>query len=114
MKKLEEDGLLDVYDKAGNFEFRVLKKDLDERLSTDMHKASISIPVCCQVLTIHGSADEIVPAEDAQEFAKRIPKHTLRIIEGADHNYKLQQNELAALVVSFLLGNIHAQRSSSL
>lgn len=102
LKKLEQEGVLDVFNKAGDFEFRVLKKDLDERLSTDMHTACLEIPETCRVLTVHGSADEIVPSEDAQEFAKRIRNHVVHIIDGADHNYKQQQLEIATLVVNFL------------
>jgi alpha/beta superfamily hydrolase len=57
------------------------------------------------VLTIHGSADELVPVEDAHEFAKRISNHVIRIMEGADHKYKLQQQEIAALILDFLQSN---------
>lgn len=55
-----------------------------------------------RVLTVHGSADEIVPAEDAKEFAKLIANHKLCIIEGANHNYTKHQSELASIVLDFL------------
>jgi len=38
-----------------------------------------------RVLTVHGSADEVIPLEDAKEFAKIIPNYKLEIVEGADH-----------------------------
>jgi pimeloyl-ACP methyl ester carboxylesterase len=58
------------------------------------------------VLTIHGSADELVPIENAHEFAKRISNHVIRIVEGADHKYKLQQQEIVALILDFLQSNL--------
>ena len=56
----------------------------------------------CRVLTVHGSADETIPVEDALEFAKIIPNHKLHIVEGADHNYTSHQTELASVVLSYL------------
>ena len=56
----------------------------------------------CRVLTIHGSGDEIVPTEDAMEFAKHIFNHKLHIIEGADHEYTSHQNELSSVVLNFV------------
>lgn len=59
----------------------------------------------CRVMTIHGSEDEIVPLEDATDFAKLIPNHTLQIIEGADHGYSNHQAELGSLVLDFIISN---------
>lgn len=56
----------------------------------------------CRVLTIHGSKDQIVPVEDALDFAKFISNHELRIIEGADHEYTSHQDELISLVLEFI------------
>jgi len=49
--------------------------------------------------TIHGSADEIIPVEDAYEFAKLISNHKLRVIEGANHCYTAHRRELSDAVV---------------
>ncbi|MCI27166.1 alpha/beta-hydrolases superfamily protein, partial [Trifolium medium] len=54
------------------------------------------------VLTIQGSSDEIIPVQDAHEFAKIIPNHKLHIIEGADHAYTNHQDELSSVAVSFI------------
>ncbi|KAI7741576.1 hypothetical protein M8C21_019853 [Ambrosia artemisiifolia] len=54
------------------------------------------------VLSIHGSADKIVPMDDAMEFAKRILNHKLHIINGADHEYTCHQNELASIALDFV------------
>ena len=54
------------------------------------------------MLTVHGSADEVIAIEDALEFAKIIPNHKLHIVEGANHNYSSHQAELASVVVDFI------------
>jgi len=40
--------------------------------------------------------------EDALEFAKIIPNHSLHIIEGANHSYTSHQTELAAVVLKLM------------
>lgn len=55
-----------------------------------------------RVLTVHGSADEVIPVEDALEFAKIIPNHKLQIVEGANHSYTSHQTELASIVLDFI------------
>ncbi|CAI0627957.1 unnamed protein product [Linum tenue] len=65
------------------------------------------------VLTIHGSADAIVPAGDASEFAKVIPNHKLHIIQGADHGYRSHQTELASVVLEFVKSRLQQQDRSS-
>jgi hypothetical protein len=52
--------------------------------------------------TVHGSADEIIPVEDAYEFAKHIPNHKLHVIEGANHCYTAHRKELSDAVVDFI------------
>ncbi|BBN05237.1 uncharacterized protein MPTK1_3g11480 [Marchantia polymorpha subsp. ruderalis] len=106
MKTLEQEGFLDVKDKAGNVEYRVTLKSLEDRLSTDMDGASKAISKDCRVLTVHGSQDEIVKIENAHDFAKRIPNHTLRVFDGAGHNYEGDRKKLADLVLEFIQGNV--------
>lgn len=55
-----------------------------------------------RVLTVHGTADEVIPVGDAKEFAKMIQKHRLKIIEGANHGYTFHQDELVSAVLPFL------------
>ncbi|KAF2302707.1 hypothetical protein GH714_001300 [Hevea brasiliensis] len=55
-----------------------------------------------RVFTVHGSADEIIPVEDALEFAKIISNHKLHIIEGANHSYTSHQAELSSAVLNFI------------
>lgn len=54
------------------------------------------------MITVHGSVDEIVPVEDAREFAKFIPNHRLQIIEGANHGFSSHQDELVSAVLPFI------------
>lgn len=53
-------------------------------------------------MTIHGSADEMNPVNDALEFAKITPNHELHIIEGANHFYTSHQAELASVVLNLV------------
>lgn len=102
IQRIKKDGFIDVVDKTGKVAFRVTEESLMDRLNIDMHAACLSIDKECRVFTVHGSADEIIPVEDALEFAKLIPSHKLHIIEGANHCYTEHQEELATTVVDFL------------
>lgn len=64
-------------------------------------------------MTIHGSGDEIIPVEDALEFAKIIPNHKLHIIEGADHGYTSHQAELASVVLEFIKESLKQDKAAS-
>jgi len=64
-------------------------------------------------LTVHGSADEVVPVSDALEYAKIISNHKLQIIEGADHRYISHQAELASIVSSFIKKALEEDREKS-
>ena len=55
-----------------------------------------------RVLTVHGSADQVIPVQDALEFAKIIPNHKLHVVEGADHGYTSHQAELVSVVLNFI------------
>ncbi|XP_077212636.1 putative uncharacterized protein YDL057W isoform X1 [Tasmannia lanceolata] len=107
MKRIKKDGFIDVKDKTGKVEYRVTEESLMDRLTTDIHAACHSIDKDCRVLTVHGSVDEIVPVEDASEFAKRIANHKLHIIEGANHGYSSHQIELASIVLDFIRDGLH-------
>ncbi|KAJ0964495.1 hypothetical protein J5N97_025633 [Dioscorea zingiberensis] len=112
MQRIKTHGFIDVKNKSGKVEYRVTEESLLDRLSTDMRAACTCINKECRVLTVHGSADEIVPVEDAKEFAKLIPNHKLHIIEGANHNYTSHQIELASTVLDFLKHDHQAPSSS--
>lgn len=55
-----------------------------------------------RVFTIHGTADEIIPIEDAFEFDKIIQNHKLHVVEGANHCYTSHQTELASIVLNLI------------
>lgn len=105
MQRIRDDRFINVSDKRGKFMYRVTEESLMDRLSTDMHAACLSIDQNCKVLTVHGSEDEIVPTEDALEFAKYITNHKLHIIEGADHRYASHQFLLARILLEFVTFN---------
>ncbi|CAH2072969.1 unnamed protein product [Thlaspi arvense] len=100
-KRIKENGFIDVRNRKGKFQYRVTEESLMDRLTTSPHEACLSIPENCRVLTVHGSADKIVPETEASEFAKYIKNHTLRFVEGADHEFTSHQHQLASTVLSF-------------
>ncbi|KAH6761690.1 alpha/beta-Hydrolases superfamily protein [Perilla frutescens var. hirtella] len=101
-ERLKKDGYVDVKSKSGEVEYRLMEESMMERLNTDMHEACLSIDARCRVLTVHGSADEVIPVGDAKEFAKMIRNHRLEIIQGADHGYSSHQDELVSVVLPFI------------
>lgn len=105
LRRIKENGFIDVKNKKGEIEYRVPEISLMDRLTTDMRAECQLIPQSCRVLTIHGSADKIVPVEDAMEFAKLIANHKLHVIDGADHEYISHQDELASNVLNFVEEN---------
>ncbi|CAN0915085.1 Putative uncharacterized protein YDL057W [Linum grandiflorum] len=109
LERIKKEGFIsiDIKNRAGEVvKFPVTEKDLYDRMNTDMHEACQQIDKNCSVLTIHGSADETVPVEDALEFAKVIPNHKLHIVEGADHGFSSHQPELASLVIEFVKSSL--------
>ncbi|XP_006357701.1 uncharacterized protein [Solanum tuberosum] len=99
---IKKDSFIDVKNRAGNVDYRVTEESLMDRLNTNMHDACLQIDKGCRVLTVHGSADEIIPVEDALEFDKIIPNHKLHIIEGANHCYTSHQAELTPVILPFI------------
>lgn len=108
--RLKQHGHIDVFNRKGKFEYRVTEESLKDRLTTDIHAVCLLIQQECRVLTVHGSMDKIVPAEDASEFAKFIPNHKLHIIRGANHEYTSHQGELTSVVLDFLRENFDAEK----
>ncbi|CAI0627954.1 unnamed protein product [Linum tenue] len=113
LESIKKEGFIDVKNEAGEVKYRVAEEDLMDRLNTDMHKACQQINEDCSVFTIHGSADEVIPVEDAWEFAKIIPNHSLRIIGGADHRYSSHQTELASVLLEFIKSRLQQQDKCS-
>lgn len=102
MEQIKENGYIDVKNRKGEVEYKVTQESLTERLNTNMHEACLSIDKNCKVITVHGSADEVIPVEDAHEFAKIIPNHRLQIIEEANHGYSAHQDQLVSAVLPFV------------
>ncbi|KAK9811419.1 hypothetical protein WJX72_003691 [[Myrmecia] bisecta] len=92
--------------RAGRFKMTITQQDVQNRLSTDMAAAARAIKKS-DVLTIHGSADVMVPVEDARLFAACIARHTLLIIDGADHSFTPPHADvLVAEAVRFLTNHV--------
>ncbi|XP_022133532.1 uncharacterized protein LOC111006085 isoform X2 [Momordica charantia] len=113
LQRIKQEGFIDVKNRRGKFEYRVTEESLMDRLTTDVRASCLSIHGDCRVMTVHGSMDEIVPADDALEFSKSIANHDLCIIERADHDYTSHQGELASVVVNFVKENLHLHKDMS-
>ncbi|XP_010503363.1 PREDICTED: uncharacterized protein LOC104780562 [Camelina sativa] len=100
LERIKQQGFIDVGD--GKSGYRVTEESLTEKLNTNMHEACLKIDKECRVLTVHGSGDEVIPVEDAKEFAKIIPNHKLEIVEGANHCYTENQSQLVSAVMEFI------------
>ena len=66
-----------------------------------------------RVFTVHGSADEVIPVEDAYQFSKIIRNHKLHIIEGANHCYTEHHAELASVVMDFINACLRQDKGTS-
>jgi len=66
-----------------------------------------------RVFTIHGSSDEIIPVEDAFEFAKIISNHKLHVIEGANHIFSNHQGDLSSVVVNCIEETLHQVKGTA-
>ncbi|GMY36316.1 non-heme chloroperoxidase-like isoform X2 [Fagus crenata] len=113
MQRIKEDGFVDIKNKTGSVDFHVTEESLLEPLSTNMHEACLQIDKECRVLTVHGSADEVIPVQDALEFAKIIPNHKLHVVEGADHGYTSYQAELVPVVLNFIKSALQQDKGST-
>ncbi|XP_047970698.1 uncharacterized protein LOC125213941 isoform X1 [Salvia hispanica] len=109
-EKIKQCGFIDVKNRKGKTEYRVMEASLKDRLETDNRAVCQSIPPDCSVLTIHGTLDEKVPVEDASEFAKNIQNHNLCIVEGADHEFTKHQSRLNDIVLRFVLTRLRSSR----
>ncbi|KAG5116730.1 hypothetical protein JHK84_042843 [Glycine max] len=98
---------------CGSFDFHVTEESLMDRLGINMHEACLQIDKECRVFTIHGSSDEIIPVEDAFEFAKIIPNHKLHVIEGANHIFSNHQGDLSSVVVNCIEETLHQVKGTA-
>ncbi|CAG8773203.1 23897_t:CDS:2, partial [Gigaspora rosea] len=106
LEKLEKDGFVVLEDGPGDYILR--KEDLIARAKIDMSCVKNIIKEKVRVLTVHGSEDEICPVDGAYAYDKLIgpePYHKLIIIEGANHGFKNQKDELLKAVESWLFEN---------
>ena len=72
---------------GGRVTWVLTRESLEERLGTNMNAASRAIQRS-QIVTIHGSADAVIPLEDARRFQESVPRHRLVVVDGADHNFR--------------------------
>ncbi|RZB64991.1 hypothetical protein D0Y65_041164 [Glycine soja] len=114
LERIRKDGFIDVKKRrSGSFDFHVTEESLMDRLGINMHEACLQIDKECRVFTIHGSSDEIIPVEDAFEFAKIISNHKLHVIEGANHIFSNHQGDLSSVVVNCIEETLHQVKGTA-
>jgi pimeloyl-ACP methyl ester carboxylesterase len=55
-----------------------------------------------KVLTIHGTADSVIPIDDGRQMAASITGSGLVEVEGADHNFRASEQVLQQLISAVL------------
>jgi len=78
---------------------------VEERRRTDM---TVAKGIQAAVLTVHGTADEVIPWEDAVAYdALGMPSHELELVDGADHMFRglEARRQLELAVVQFVRKN---------
>lgn len=89
---------------AGEHVVKIIRpEDLNAFATYDVGFVERTFPASTDVLTIHGTADEAVPVRDAHSWhdilSRRSPgTHTLRLIEGGDHNLRGHNDAMAAII----------------
>ncbi|GJV28787.1 hypothetical protein Tco_1385235 [Tanacetum coccineum] len=70
-ERAKRDGHIEIKSKTGKVLFRATEESKLERLNTNMHEARLKNLIKLQrLLTILDQEDEVIPVEDALEFAK--------------------------------------------
>ncbi|CAD7695713.1 unnamed protein product [Ostreobium quekettii] len=92
-QKLEKHGKVEMTQRlrpeeggGGQFKWTLTKQSMAERMNTDMEAAARKIKLS-EVLTVHGTADQVIPVEDSQRFSECIKPHSLFTIDDANHNF---------------------------
>lgn len=101
MDLLEKQGHFDWHARTGgkDITLRVTKQHFDDFLNFDS-AAVAHIPSMTNILLIHGSEDNVVPIKDIATLQGHMShvRTTMRIITGADHNYRKHYNVLSEMV----------------
>lgn len=88
------------------------RRDLADRVSTDMGAACAALPPSARVLHVHGTADATVPPAAAPAFhaatAARCAESRLVLVEGGDHTFSddAHLGRVVAAVVDFVVAGL--------
>ena len=87
----------------GGREVVVTQEDIDERANAS--SAFVSQIRTSRVLTLHGTADTTVDVGSARRYDDSILKHTLKLIEEADHNFNGLKhiNDIVGSIADFIV-----------
>ncbi|KAI8595740.1 Alpha/Beta hydrolase protein [Dissophora ornata] len=104
MALLEKQGHFDWHARAAGKQvtLRVTQQHFDDFLNFDT-AAVAHIPSMTSILLVHGSDDIVVPVKDICEIQTHLShaRTAVRIITGADHNYKRHYNVVSETVAHY-------------
>uniref|UniRef100_A0A7N0V3E1 Serine aminopeptidase S33 domain-containing protein n=1 Tax=Kalanchoe fedtschenkoi TaxID=63787 RepID=A0A7N0V3E1_KALFE len=109
LRQIRQNGFTNIKDKHGKILYHVTEENLKARMVI-MQTSALSMSRDCRVLTVHGSADKVVPVADSLEYSKLISNHELHVIKGANHEFASHQKELATVVVNFIKAGLRRRR----
>ena len=91
-----------LMEKRGQKKYEARNLDIEERTLLD--SSHVQLIATSHVLTIHGSADEMVEVSNAYRFADAIKPHQLKIINGGDHAFNglRHMDELTDTIEAFI------------
>ncbi|XP_006462461.1 hypothetical protein AGABI2DRAFT_72188 [Agaricus bisporus var. bisporus H97] len=107
----------EAFKKQGYFEWKVTvarkqviakinPQSVEDFCSWDTSFVWEQFPKETDVLTIHGTADKIVPVSDAMIYARALSDrspgtHSLHLMENADHNFTKRQDEVVKVILDW-------------
>ncbi|KAH3744098.1 hypothetical protein Pelo_14509 [Pelomyxa schiedti] len=97
LREIEERGM--VMHKQYGKVWKITRQALEERKTMDMSHLLTSITA--QVFTIFGADDDVLSLDEAKFVADRVPKHQLKLIPGANHNFLGKEVEVAEAIIEW-------------
>lgn len=82
-------------------------QDMQDRLNTDV-AAAARIIENGHILTLHGTADRVIPISDGFAVTDAVKKSAMRVFEGADHGFSKHGPEVVAAVVEHVQKHLQA------
>lgn len=104
-KELEETGMYTKHRDKGVREEIVVDEEVIHRKES-LDQDSVLSEVDCPVMIVHGVDDDVVPLESSRKAARKLENGELVEINGLDHGYDKQLDEVTEEAVEFFSENL--------